>query len=49
VRLQVRDFGPRDALVLVMLHGFSAILNTWEPGARTLENGYRVVRFDLPR
>ena len=48
MRLQVRDFGPRDALVLVMLHGFGAILHTWEPWARTLENGYRMVRFDLP-
>jgi pimeloyl-ACP methyl ester carboxylesterase len=48
VRLQVRDFGPRDAPVLVMLHGFGSILHTWEPWARALENGYRMVHVDLP-
>ncbi len=48
VRLHVRDSGPRDAPVLVMLHGFGSSLHTWEPWADSLQRDYRVVRFDLP-
>lgn len=48
VRLHVRDSGPRDAPVLVMLHGFGSSLHTWEPWAQVLEKEFRVVRFDLP-
>lgn len=48
MRLHVRDTGPRDAPVLILLHGFGASLHTWEPWARTLERTHRVVRFDLP-
>ncbi|MDO9383928.1 MAG: alpha/beta hydrolase [Hyphomicrobiaceae bacterium] len=48
MRLHVRDTGPRDAPVLMLLHGFGASLHTWEPWAKTLEMTYRVVRLDLP-
>lgn len=48
VRLRLRDTGPRDAPVIVMLHGFCASLDTWEPWARALSARFRVVRFDLP-
>lgn len=48
VRLHVRDTGPRDAPVVVMLHGFGSSLHTWEPWAQALGNEFRVVRFDLP-
>jgi pimeloyl-ACP methyl ester carboxylesterase len=48
VSLHVRDTGPRDAPVLVLLHGLGASLHTWEPWARALERQYRVVRFDFP-
>jgi pimeloyl-ACP methyl ester carboxylesterase len=48
VRLRIRDTGPRDAPVVVMLHGFCASLDTWEPWALELSSRYRVVRFDLP-
>jgi pimeloyl-ACP methyl ester carboxylesterase len=48
VWLHVRDTGPRDAPVLVLLHGFGSSLHTWEPWARELEREFRVIRFDLP-
>lgn len=48
VTLHVRDTGPRDAPVLVLLHGLGSSLHTWEPWARSLQDTYRVVRFDFP-
>lgn len=49
LRLHLRDGGPRDAPVVIMLHGFGASLHTWEPWARALAaDHHRVVRFDLP-
>lgn len=49
LRLHLRDGGPRDAPVVVMLHGFGASLHTWEPWAQALAaDHHRVVRFDLP-
>jgi hypothetical protein len=30
VRLHVRDNGLKDALALVLLHGFASSLHTWE-------------------
>ncbi len=47
-RLHVRDTGPRDAPVVLLLHGFGASLHTWEPWALALQDRYRVIRFDLP-
>ena len=48
VRLHVRDTGPRDARVVILLHGFGASLHTWEPWSARLSTEYRVIRFDLP-
>ncbi|MCW2284411.1 pimeloyl-ACP methyl ester carboxylesterase [Rhodoblastus acidophilus] len=48
VRLRLRDTGPRDAPAVILLHGFCASLDTWEPWAKTLSTRYRVIRFDLP-
>jgi pimeloyl-ACP methyl ester carboxylesterase len=48
VRLHVRDTGPRNAPAVLLLHGFGASLHTWEDWARQLEDGFRVVRLDLP-
>jgi pimeloyl-ACP methyl ester carboxylesterase len=48
VRLRLRDSGPRDAPAVIMLHGFGASLDTWEPWASALSTRYRVIRFDLP-
>jgi pimeloyl-ACP methyl ester carboxylesterase len=46
--LRVRDTGPKDAPVLVLIHGFGSSLETWTPWAQSLSTTYRVVRFDLP-
>jgi len=48
VRLRLRDTGPRDAPAVILLHGFGASLDTWEPWAEALSAHYRVIRFDLP-
>ncbi len=48
VRLRLRDTGPRDAPAVILLHGFGASLDTWEPWAQALSVHYRVIRFDLP-
>ena len=48
VRLRLRDTGPRDAPVVILLHGFGASLDTWESWAHALSAHYRVIRFDLP-
>jgi pimeloyl-ACP methyl ester carboxylesterase len=48
VRLHVRDDGPRTAPAIIMIHGFGASLQTWEPWAEALDPKFRVIRFDLP-
>lgn len=49
MNVHVRDEGPRDdAAPIVLLHGTSASLHTWEGWARALRDSRRVVRFDLP-
>ena len=48
VRLRLRDNGPRDGPAVILLHGFGASLETWEPWAQALSAEYRVIRFDLP-
>jgi pimeloyl-ACP methyl ester carboxylesterase len=47
--VHVRDEGPRDdPFPLVLLHGTSSSLHTWEGWAERLRDRYRVVRVDLP-
>ena len=48
VRVRYRDQGPRGAPVLVMIHGFSASLEAWEPWVARLSADYRVITLDLP-
>jgi pimeloyl-ACP methyl ester carboxylesterase len=48
IRLHVRDTGPKDGPVVILLHGFGSSLHTWEAWAQTLAVDYRVIRFDLP-
>ncbi len=48
IKLRVRDTGPRSAPALILLHGFGASLDTWQPWADALSAHYRVIRFDLP-
>ena len=47
-RAHYRDRGPRDAPVLLLLHGSNASLHTWEPWATELAGPFRVVTVDLP-
>lgn len=48
VGLRLRDTGQRNAPAVILLHGFGASLDTWEPWARTLSTRFRVIRLDLP-
>ena len=44
--VHLRDEGPRDAPVIVLLHGSNDDLHTWDAWADALKGQYRVVRFD---
>jgi pimeloyl-ACP methyl ester carboxylesterase len=47
-RVHLRDEGPRsDPAPIVLLHGTSASLHTWEGWAEALRGQRRVIRFDL--
>ncbi|HJV60214.1 MAG TPA: alpha/beta fold hydrolase [Albitalea sp.] len=47
--VHVRDVGPRDdPLPIVLLHGTSASLHTWEGWAASLARDRRVISMDLP-
>jgi pimeloyl-ACP methyl ester carboxylesterase len=47
--VHLRDEGPRgDALPVVLLHGTSASLHTWEGWAAALRGQRRVITLDLP-
>ena len=48
VRRHVRDSGPRQAPVLMLLHGFGASLHTWDAWAEALAKDRRVIRLDWP-
>lgn len=48
VRVHYRDEGNRDGPAIVLVHGFSASLHTWEPWVERLGDDYRVISLDLP-
>jgi pimeloyl-ACP methyl ester carboxylesterase len=48
MRVHFRDVGPRDAPVIVLVHGFSASLHTWDGWVSNLKRDYRVITIDLP-
>ncbi|HEX6866149.1 MAG TPA: alpha/beta fold hydrolase, partial [Caulobacteraceae bacterium] len=48
VRARYRDQGNPDGPVLVMVHGYSASLETWEPWVARLGGDYRIITLDLP-
>ncbi len=48
IRMHYRDQGDPNAPVLVLVHGFSASLHTWEPWVARLSDQYRVISVDLP-
>jgi len=49
LRVHTRDEGPRnDPEPIVLLHGTSSSLHTWEGWVQKLKGTRRVIRFDLP-
>jgi len=48
VQMHYRDEGPRDAPVVVALHGSCSSLHTWDGWAERLSDRFRVVRLDMP-
>ncbi len=48
LKVHFRDQGPKDAPALVLIHGFSASLHTWEPWVGRLKESYRIISLDLP-
>lgn len=48
LHVHYRDEGRRDAPALVMVHGFAASLQAWEPWRTRLAGEYRVISLDLP-
>jgi pimeloyl-ACP methyl ester carboxylesterase len=48
VRLHLRDEGPRDAPVIVLLHGVGSSLHTFDGWAEGLATTHRVIRYDMP-
>ncbi|APW41102.1 alpha/beta fold hydrolase [Rhodoferax saidenbachensis] len=49
MQVHLRDEGPRnDPNPIVLLHGTSASLHTWDGWAQDLTKQRRVIRFDLP-
>lgn len=44
----VQDSGPREAPVVLLLHGFGASLQTWDDWTTALQDHWRVIRLDIP-
>lgn len=48
VRLHYRDEGASDGPALVLVHGYAASLQTWEPWVARLGEQHRIISIDLP-
>ncbi len=48
VRMHYRDEGQQGGPTLLLVHGFSASLHTWEAWVSDLGDSFRVVSLDLP-
>lgn len=48
VRVHYRDEGQPNGPTLLLVHGFSASLHTWEPWVQRLGDEYRIISLDLP-
>ncbi len=49
MQVHMRDEGPRDdPEPIVLIHGTSASLHTWDGWTQALRQQHRVIRFDLP-
>jgi pimeloyl-ACP methyl ester carboxylesterase len=47
-RMHVSDRGPREAPVLILVHGAGGSLHVWDEWVARLSDRYRVVALDLP-
>ncbi len=47
VRVRLREEGPASGPPIVLVHGFTFSLETWDAWAASLKRDYRVLRFDL--
>lgn len=48
LKVHFTDTGPQDRSAIVLVHGFSASLHTWEAWKTNLETDFRVITLDLP-
>lgn len=48
LRVHYRDEGQSNGPPLLLVHGFSASLHTWEPWVERLGDEYRLISLDLP-
>ena len=48
LHVHYRDQGRPDGPALMMVHGFSASLDAWEPWVARLKGDYHIVTLDLP-
>lgn len=48
LKVHYRDEGDRGGHPIVLVHGFSASLHTWEPWVKELGAEYRLISLDLP-
>jgi len=48
LKVHFTDTGPQDRSAIVLVHGFSASLHTWQAWKDDLETDYRVITLDLP-
>lgn len=48
VRMHYREEGQANAPTLLLIHGFSASVQTWEPWVERLGDEFRIVSIDLP-
>lgn len=46
-QVHLRDEGPRDGPVLLLIHGSNGSLHTWEPWVARLSDRFRIVSLDL--
>lgn len=48
LRVHYREEGQANGPALLLIHGFSASLHTWEPWVQRMGDEYRIISLDLP-
>ena len=46
-RVRLKEEGPQEAPAIILLHGFTMSLESWDAWAAKLSDDYRVIRYDL--